>query len=43
MHHHEQLPAEEINTQEKFLNFLKANHTVLYNLIQSGEPEDFHY
>jgi flavin-dependent dehydrogenase len=43
MHHHEQLPASEINTQEKFLNFLKANHTVLYNLIQSGEPEDFHY
>ena len=43
MHHHEQLPAEQINTQERFLDFLKHNHTVLYNLIESGEKVDFHY
>lgn len=42
MHHHEQLATSEINSQEKFLDFLKANHTILYNLIQSGEAEDFH-
>jgi flavin-dependent dehydrogenase len=43
MHHHEQLPADQINTEEKFLSFLKENQTILYNLIQSGEKMDFHY
>jgi len=43
MHHHDVLPAKKVNTQEKLMAFLKANHTVLYNLIQSGETVDFHY
>ncbi|BAZ44878.1 hypothetical protein NIES4102_18950 [Chondrocystis sp. NIES-4102] len=43
MQHHEQLPSEVINTQSKFLDFLKANHTMVYNLIESGEIVDFHY
>lgn len=43
MHHHDVLPAKQVNNQEKFLAFLKANHTVLYDLIQSGEAVDFHY
>jgi flavin-dependent dehydrogenase len=43
MHHHEELPANKLNTQEKFLDFLQANHKILYNLITSGEPVDFNY
>ncbi len=43
MHHHDQLPSEEVNTEEKFLDFLKRNHQLLYNLIESGEKIDYHY
>ncbi|BAY47410.1 hypothetical protein SAMD00079811_50280 [Scytonema sp. HK-05] len=41
--HHDVIPASEINTQEKFYAFLKANHTNLYKLLTSGENVDFHY
>ncbi|RCJ30592.1 tryptophan halogenase [Nostoc minutum NIES-26] len=41
--HHDVIPAESINTQEKFYAFLKANHNMLYELIASGENIDFHY
>ena len=43
IHHHDVIPAERINNQEKFMSFLKANHTILYNLIQTSEQVDFHY
>jgi flavin-dependent dehydrogenase len=43
IHHHQQLPAEQVNTQEKFLAFLKANQTLLYRMIESAEPIDFNY
>ncbi len=43
MHHHDVIPADTINTQEKFYAFLKANHTVLYKIIQSSENVDFNY
>ncbi len=43
MYHHDVLPSKQMSTQEKFLDFLKANHTVLFNLIQSGEVVDFHH
>ncbi|WP_013334441.1 NAD(P)/FAD-dependent oxidoreductase [Gloeothece verrucosa] len=43
VHHHHKLPGELIKNPEKFLEFLKANQTVLYNFIQSGEQEDFNY
>ncbi len=43
IHHHDVIPANDINTQEKFYAFLKANHTNLYNLQSSGENVDFHY
>lgn len=43
MHHHDQLPSDEVRTQERFLNFLKHNHTMLYKLIESGEAIDFNY
>ena len=33
----------QINTQEKFYAFLKANHNLLYRLVTSGENVDFHY
>ncbi len=43
MHHHDVIPADSINTEEKFYAFLKANHTILHKIIQSGENVDFHY
>ncbi len=43
IHHHDVIPANRINTKEKFDSFLKANHSILYNLIQSSEEVDFHY
>lgn len=43
MHHHDVIPAASLNTLDKFHAFLKANHTVLYELIMSGENVDFHY
>ncbi|MBW4556221.1 MAG: tryptophan halogenase [Trichormus sp. ATA11-4-KO1] len=43
IHHHEVIHSEQINTRDKFLAFLKANHTHLYKLITSGEQVDFHY
>jgi flavin-dependent dehydrogenase len=43
MHHHDVIPANTINTKEKFYGFLKANHTMLYNLVKSGQDVDFHY
>ncbi len=43
MHHHDVIPAKHINTQDKFLAFLKENHNILYKLVESGEKVDFHY
>ncbi|NEQ84909.1 MAG: tryptophan halogenase [Moorea sp. SIO2I5] len=43
IHHHDELPGKTINTQKKFLEFLKANHTILARLIDSGDIIDFHY
>jgi len=43
VHHHQQLPAEQLNTREKFLGFLQANHTILAQIIESSDPIDFHY
>jgi flavin-dependent dehydrogenase len=43
IHHHDSIAAKEINTREKFDAFLKSNHTMLYDLINSGEQIDFHY
>jgi flavin-dependent dehydrogenase len=43
IHHHDVIPAEQINTQDKFCAFLKANHNLLAQLIDSGEIVDFNY
>jgi flavin-dependent dehydrogenase len=43
VYHKNIIPSKDINTLEKFTNFLKANHTVVYNLIESGELVDFHH
>ena len=43
IHHHDVISAQQINTQEKFQEFLKANHQILDGLIESGEAVDFHY
>ncbi len=41
VHHNGILPGEGVNTPEKLLAFLQANHNVLFDLIQSGEIQDF--
>ena len=41
IHHHDVIPAEQINTQDKFCAFLRANHNLLAQLIDSGEIVDF--
>jgi flavin-dependent dehydrogenase len=41
VYHQNVIPTKDINTVEKFKAFLKANHTLLYNLIESGEDIDF--
>ncbi|MCC5623982.1 NAD(P)/FAD-dependent oxidoreductase, partial [Nostoc sp. CHAB 5715] len=43
IHHHDVIPAKEINTLDKFSSFLETNHNLLYRLIKSGECIDFHY
>ncbi|PMB00795.1 tryptophan halogenase [Fischerella thermalis CCMEE 5273] len=43
VHHHEVIPAQSVNTKEKFSAFLEANHNVVYQLLKSGEEVDFHY
>ena len=43
IHHHEVIPAEKINTKEKFMSFLQANHTMLHDIIDSSESVDFNY
>lgn len=43
IHHHDTISSESLNTRDKFYEFLKANHHLLYELIMSGENIDFHY
>jgi flavin-dependent dehydrogenase len=43
IHHHEIIPADYLNQEQKFYAFLKANHKLLYDLLSSGEKIDFHY
>ncbi|NEP19934.1 MAG: tryptophan halogenase, partial [Leptolyngbya sp. SIO4C1] len=43
VHHHEMIPASSLNRCEKLQAFLRANHNLVSQLIDSGEIEDFHY
>ncbi len=43
IHHHQELPASQVNTEAKFRTFLQNNHAVLDRLIDSGETVDFQY
>lgn len=43
VHHKSIIESRDVNSREKFLAFLKANHRVLFNLIESGEIIDFKY
>ena len=43
MHHHDVISSEKLNTSDKFYEFLKANHNLLYQLLMSGEQIDFNY
>ena len=41
--HRDVISDDKINSSEKFKDFLKANHTMLHDLISSGEIVDFNY
>ena len=41
VYHQNVIHTKDINTFEKFKAFLKANHTLLFNLIESGDCVDF--
>lgn len=43
IHHHDVIPSDKINTLDKFTGFLKANHKLLGEIIDSGEVVDFNY
>ncbi|MDP5338450.1 MAG: tryptophan 7-halogenase, partial [Nodularia sp. (in: cyanobacteria)] len=43
VHHKNTIPANQINTIDKFKAFLQANHTIVYKLIESGDCVDFNY
>lgn len=43
IHHHDYISSESLNSKEKFYEFLKANHNILYQLVTSAENIDFHY
>ena len=43
VYHKEIIPGKTINQLDKLKGFLQANHTILYNLIESGEVVDFHH
>ena len=43
IHHHDVIPAKRLDTREKFLSFLEANHGVLHDIITSAEGVDFQY
>jgi len=43
IHHPDVIPSELVNTKEKFYAFVKANHNLLYQLLQSGEHVEFNY
>lgn len=42
VYHKNIIPTSEINKINKFKAFLKANHNLVYNIIESGETVDFH-
>jgi flavin-dependent dehydrogenase len=42
-HHKNVIPSKDINTFEKVKSFLKANHSLLAELIEGGELVDFNY
>lgn len=43
VHHKDYIESSKVNSKAKFLDFLKANHRILYNMIESGEVRDFKY
>lgn len=43
IHHHSIIPAEMVNSENAFREFLDTHHRLLARLIDSGQPLDFHY
>jgi flavin-dependent dehydrogenase len=43
IYHQEVISGQEMNSQAKFLDFLRNNHEILARIIDSGEPVDFHH
>ncbi|MDF1814220.1 MAG: hypothetical protein P1V20_18595, partial [Verrucomicrobiales bacterium] len=43
VHHKDVIDGKSVNTKSKLLSFLKANHRIVYDMIESGEVKDFKY
>ena len=43
VHHKGVIDGKDVRTREKFSAFLKANHRILYDLVESGDILDFKY
>lgn len=43
VHHKDKIDGKTLNTRDKFLAFLKSNHRIVYDMVQSGEAVDFKY
>ena len=43
VYHKDVIAPNSVNTLDKLQEFLKANHTVLHTLIESGDVVDFHH
>lgn len=43
IYHRDAISDDQMNTQEKFHAFLKANHEILYKLVTNSENVDFHF
>tara|TARA_Y100001968_G_scaffold37422_1_gene28708 strand:+ start:205 stop:2049 length:1845 start_codon:yes stop_codon:yes gene_type:complete len=43
MFHHSEVDGSKLDRKEKFLDFVKSNHRALFDIVDSGEIEDFVY
>ena len=43
VHHLSEIDCKDLNSKEKFLNFVDANHSFVKRIIDSGEVADFKY
>jgi len=43
MFHHDEIDPKSLSTEEKFVEFLRTNHNMLYKMVKSGDILDFRF